>query len=122
MWTEANCVFLLKSIIDGTVKAQYLKEGTFAGQPHELVAANTPQGLFLLFIDKKTGQLSAVRYESMGEKGNEDIVEIYQNVKDVQGLKLPQQVTTNVNNEPKVSNKIWKVKVNSGIASATFEK
>ncbi len=58
----------------------------------------------------------------MGEKGNEDIVEIYQNVKDVQGLKLPQQVTTNVNNEPKVSNKIWKVKVNSGIASATFEK
>jgi len=49
-------------------------------------------------------------------------VEIFKNVKDVQGLKLPQQVSTNINNEPKVANNIWKVKVNSGIPPATFEK
>jgi zinc protease len=122
MWTEGGGLLLVKSIIDGKIKAQYLKEGTFAGSACELVAAQTPACMFLLFLDKKTGQLVAIRYESMGEKGTEDTVEILQNFKDVQGLKLPQQVTVNINNEPKVSNKIWKVKINSGISPDIFEK
>jgi len=122
MWTEGGSILLIKSIMEGKVKAQYLKEGTFGGQPAELVAAQTPAGMFLLFLDKKTGQLTAVRYESMGEKGTEDTVEMYQQMKDVQGLKLPQQVMININGEPKVSNKIWKVKINSNIPPETFAK
>jgi zinc protease len=122
MWTEGGGLLIVKSVIDGKIKAQYLKEGTFAGSPCELVAAQTPQGMFLLFLDKKSGQLVAIRYQSMGEKGAEDVVEILKNFKDVQGLKLPQEVTVNINNEPKVSNKIWKVKVNSGLSPDIFQK
>lgn len=122
MFTEGGGLILIKGICDGAIKAQYLKEGTFGGAPCELVAAQTTTGIFLLFLDKKTGQLVAIRYQTMGEKGSEDIVDILQNFKDVQGLKLPQQVTENINNEPKASVKIWKVKVNSGIAPETFTK
>ncbi|MCX7829799.1 MAG: insulinase family protein [Acidobacteria bacterium] len=71
MWTEGGGLLLFKSVLEGKVKAQYLKEGTFGGNPAELVVVDTPQAAFLLFLDKKTGLLQAVRYEDMGEKGKE---------------------------------------------------
>lgn len=122
MWTEGGGILLFKGVLEGKLKAQYLKEGTFAGNPTELVVVETPEATFLLFLDKKSGLLQAVRYEDMGEKGKEDIVEMYKNFKDVQGLKVPQEITVNINNEPKVSNKIWKVKINSGISPEFFSK
>lgn len=122
LWSEIGGIFLLKGVLDGTVKAQYVKEGTFAGAPAELVAAQTPQGIFLMFLDKKTGILQALRFDSMGEKGPEDVVKMYENPKDVQGLKLPQQITVNVGGEAKSQNKIWKVKINGGIPADTFTK
>lgn len=122
MWTEGGGLLLFKSILEGKVKAQYLKEGTFGGNPAELIAVETPQTVFLLFLDKKSGLLQAVRYEDIGEKGKEDVVEIYKNFKEIQGLKVPQEITVNINNEPKVSNKIWKVKINSGVSPDFFSK
>lgn len=122
MWSEGGCLLIFKNVLDGKVKAQYLKEGTFGGNPAELVAVDTPAGMFLLFLDKKSGILQAIRYESVGEKGKEDVVEMYKNFKDVQGLKVPQEVVVTVNNEPKGSTKIWKVKINSGISPEFFSK
>ena len=111
-----------KGVIEGKLKAQYVKEGTFGGNPAELVAVETPDAFFLLFFDKKSGILQAARYEDMGEKGKEDVVEMYKNFKDVQGLKVPQEIVVNINNEPKASTKVWKVKINSGISPDFFTK
>ncbi len=122
MWTEGGGLLILKSVLEGKVKAQYLKEGTFGGQPAELVAVDTPSGMFLLFLDKKSGMVQAIRYESMGEKGKEDIVEIYKNFKDTGGLKVPQDITLTVNGEAKGSTKVWKTKINSNISQDVFTK
>lgn len=122
MWTEGGGLLILKSVIEGKVKAQYLKEGTFAGEPAELVVVQTPKKSFLLFLDKKSGMLQAIRYEDMGENGKEDVVLIFKNFKEVQGLKVPQEVNININNQPKGSNHIWKVKINSMFSPEIFNK
>lgn len=122
MWTEGGGLLLFKGVLEGKLKAQYVKEGTFGGNPAELVVVQTPDVAFLLFFDKKSGILQAVRYEDIGEKGKEDVVEMYKNFKEVQGLKVPQDIVVNINNEPKASNKVWKVKINSGISPDFFTK
>ncbi len=122
MLTEGGGLLLFKEILEGKLKAQYVKEGTFAGNPAELVAVQTKELPLLLFFDKKSGLLQAIRSEDMGEKGKEDVVEIYKNFKDFQGLKIPQDIVINTNNEPKASSKIWKVKINSGISPDFFKK
>jgi predicted Zn-dependent peptidase len=116
-------VNLLRRGTSETLTVQYLGTGEVNGVAAEIISVSDDQGhTARLFLDAKTCVPLKQAYKGLSTEGPADMEEIYSDVRDVAGIKLPFRVVLTANGKNVMESNVTDIKVNVEVDMNMFRK
>ncbi|MBI3951210.1 MAG: insulinase family protein [Acidobacteria bacterium] len=105
------------------LSVQYLGPGEVEGARAETISVTDDKGNTVrLFLDATTFVPLKMAYKGMTSNGPADTEEIYSDLRDVSGIKLPFHVVVNADGKKLLEAKLTEVKINTEIDLSLFQK
>ena len=119
-----STVYIMQNLDGGAFKAVYDGSGKVGETPVEYVTLldNAGGNICRLAINPDNGMLISKSYWGESMMGQGTIEEIYENMTDVNGIKIPMTVRRTLDGQPLARLVVQEVKVNPDIPEGAFEK
>jgi hypothetical protein len=119
-----NTIVIFKSSENPAYQAVYDGNGEMNGVPVEYVALldQTGENLCRLGFSGSDGTLLSKSYWGQSPLGEGTIEEIYENLSDIEGVRLPMISNRNLNGQPIAKFEITEFKINPEIPAGAFDK